>query len=447
MEQKAPILGPRPFQVTNRQVLAIAIPMMVASITTPAVGLVDAAIVGRFGDAALVGGLAAGAVVFDVIYVSFNFLRSGTCGLVAQSFGMGDASEERAVLLRAFLVAALSGVTLLLLAPLIAAFSEWFMNADPLLSAAMDTYIRIRLISAPATLTNYTILGYFVGRAEIGMTLFLQLLLNGANIVLSAYFGIYLGGGVAGVAWGTTCAEGVVMAVGMFVLARRFLSMPTISLEHTFQGAAIRSMFKLNADIMIRSVVIMGAYFVFMRQSAQLGTLNVAANAVLMHFLVFAIYLVDGFAIAAQQLVGRAIGAGDKRAFLHAVRLTAGWAFAVAGIGSVLVFPFGEAFVNAITKAPDVRAEAVFYLPWAVFTAPSGALAFQMTGVFIGAGWSRDMRNAMLMSFAAYIIALFAFGKMFGNQGIWAAYHIFLFIRGVSLLSLMCRRIRIHFPE
>lgn len=447
MEEKAPILGSNPFQVSNRQVLAIAIPMMLASITTPLVGLVDAAVVGRLGETALFGGLAAGAVVIDVAFVSFNFLSSGTSGLVAQCFGKGDALEERAVFLRAFFLAALSGLGLALLAPLIAAICEWFMNAEPTLTAAMDIYIRIRLISAPAALINYAILGYFVGRGETGVALLLQLLLNGVNIALSTFFGVYLSWGIAGVACGTACAEIATTIAGMFIPIRRFRAMPRISARHTFNGPSIKWMLQLNGDIMIRSFVLMGAYFVFTRQSAQLGTLTIAANAVLMHFLLFAVYFFGGLATAAQQLVGRAIGAGDKTAFLRAVKLTAGWGFAVAGFASVLVVAFGEQLVSAITKSPDVRTEAVFYLPWAASTALSGVLAFQMNGVFIGATWSRDMRNVMLISFAAYIAALFAFEKMFGNHGLWAAYHIFLLVRGISLLSLMRRRVRTAFAE
>ncbi|MCK1506882.1 MATE family efflux transporter [Bradyrhizobium sp. 18] len=419
--------------------------MIFASTTTPLVGVVDAMIVGRFGDAALFGGLAAGAVVLDVIFVTFNFLRSGTCGLVAQCLGRGDAMEGRAVFLRAFVVAALSGLSLVLLAPLVATICEWLMNAEPTLTAAMDIYIRIRLISAPAVLINYAILGYFIGGGETGIALFLQLLLNGANIALSTVLGVYLDWGIAGVAWGTTFVEVASMIAGIFILVKRYRRMPRISFQHIFDSDAMRWLLHLNGDIMIRSFVLMGAYFLFTRQSAQLGTLTAAANAVLMHFLLFAECLIGGFATAAQQLVGRAIGAGDKTAFLRAVRVTIGWAFAVAGFASVLFVAFGDQLVIAITKAPDVRAEAVPYLPWAASTALSGGLAFHMNGVFIGATWSRDMRNVMLMSFAVYITALFAFGEMFGNHGLWAAYNVFLLVRGISLLWVMRRRVRTDF--
>ncbi|TIP77107.1 MAG: MATE family efflux transporter, partial [Mesorhizobium sp.] len=147
------------------------------------------------------------------------------------------------------------------------------------------------------------------------------------------------------------------------------------------------------------------------------------------------------------QLAGRAVGAGDQLAFLRTVRLTAGWGFAFAGFASLLVFAFGETLIEAITKTPDVRAEAVFYLPWAAFSALSGILAIHMNGVFTGAAWSRDVRNMMLLSFAVFIAALFTFGQMFGNHGLWAALHIFLLVRGISLLSVLSPRVRSAFGE
>ncbi|MER8516385.1 MATE family efflux transporter [Mesorhizobium sp. M1060] len=447
MQQKAPVTGSRPFRVSNREVLAIAIPITLAYLTTPLLGLVDTAVVGRFGDAALLGGLAVGAMVFDFVFVTFNFLQSGTSSLIAQAFGRGDALEERAAFWRAFVIAAISGFALVLLAPLISAVGEWFMNAEPALTAAMDVYVRVRLLSAPAALINYAILGYFLGRGEAGVGLCLQIILNGVNIALCIFLGLYLGWGVAGVAWGTVCGEVTAMIAGMVILLRRFRAMPKISPRHTFNIATIRSMLHVNVNIMIRSFVVIGAYILFTRQGAQLGTLTLAANAVLMHFVMVAYYFLGGFETAAQQLAGRAIGAHDQPAFSRAVRLTLGWGFALAGVASLLVFTFGEQLVGAITKVADVRAEAVFYLPWAAFAAPSGVLAFQMNGVFIGASWSRDMRNVMLISFAAFIAALFAFGQMFGNHGLWAALHVFLFLRGVSLLSIMRSRVRTAFVE
>ncbi len=445
MDQASSAASPRAFAVNNRLVLTIAIPMMLAYLTTPLLGLVDTAVVGQFGDAALLGGLAAGAIIFDVVFTTFNFLRSGTTGLVAQAFGRDDPLEERAVFWRAAAIAVVAGFVLILLAPLIATAGEWFMGAEPRVTQAMDTYIRIRLLSAPASLLNYAILGYFLGRGEATLGLMLQLLLNGVNIVLSIWLGLHLGWGVAGVAWATVCGEVIATLVGLTVILRRFRPMPNMPWQRTFSRAAMRRMLALNSDIMIRSFLLMGAFTLLTRQGAQLGTLTLAANAVLMHFFLVAGYFLDGFATAAEQLAGRAVGARYLPAFQRAVRLTLIWGFAMAGFVSIVVLLFGDQLVAVVTTATDVRAEASAYLPWAALTAVSGVLAFQMDGVFIGATWSRDMRNMMLLSFAVFVAALLLLGHYFGNHGLWASLHLFLIARGLSLLTAMPRCVRATF--
>lgn len=437
--------GPRAFEVNNRLVLAIAIPMTLAYITTPLLGLVDTAVVGQFGDAALLGGLAAGAIIFDVVFASFNFLRSGTTGLVAQAFGRSEPLEERAVFLRACIIAVACGLALILLAPLAAIIGEWFMGAEPNVTSAMDTYIRVRMLSAPASLLNYALLGYFLGRGEAKLGLLLQLVLNSVNIVLSIWFGLHLGWGVAGVAWATVCGEVVASLLGLTLIARRFMAMPKVVWPRIFAAAALRRMLALNGDIMIRSFVLMGAFTLLTRQGAQLGTLTLAANAVLMHFFMVSSYFLDGFANAAEQLAGRAVGARYLPAFNRAIKLTSLWGFAFAGVASVLALLFGDQLIGLITTAEAVKVEAAAYLPWAAFTALSGVLAFQMDGVFIGATWSRDMRNMMLLSFAVFIAALLLLGHYFGNHGLWASLHIFLIARGLSLLMILPRSVRATF--
>jgi Na+-driven multidrug efflux pump len=201
-------------------------------------------------------------------------------------------------------------------------------------------------------------------------------------------------------------------------------------------------MFALNRDIMIRSFVLLGAFALMTRQGAQLGTMTLAVNAVLMNFFLLSGYFLDGFAAAAEQLAGRAVGARYRPAFDRAVRLTAFWGFAVAGLVTALFLLFGDALVALMTTSADVRAVAATYLPWAAFTATTGVLAFQMDGVFMGTTWSRDLRNMMLLSFVVYMAALTLLGAWFGNAGLWAALHMFLLVRGLSLLGILPRRAR-----
>jgi Na+-driven multidrug efflux pump len=204
-------------------------------------------------------------------------------------------------------------------------------------------------------------------------------------------------------------------------------------------------MLSLNRDIMIRSFSLLAAFALFTRQGAQFGTVTLAANAVLMNFFMIAGYFLDGFATAAEQLAGRAIGARAQESFRRAVRLTLIWGFGLAGIATLVLLFFGDRLIAIVTTAADVRALADVYLPWAAFTALSGVLAFQMDGVFIGATWSRDMRNMMLLSFLVFSAALLTLTPAFGNAGLWAALHVFLLVRGFSLLTMLPIRARTAF--
>lgn len=433
-------ISERRFTVTNKMVLRIALPMTIAYLTTPLIGIADTAIVGQLGDAALLGGLAAGAIVFDVVFASFNFLRSGTTGLVSQAYGSRDRAEEQAIFLRALILALLIGAALIILGPVIATLGGWFIAGEPRVTEALRTYVLIRLWSAPLALGNYAILGYVLGRGEGGVGLALQFAINATNIALSIWLGLHLGWGLEGVAWGTVLGEAFGFAVGIAVLTTRFGRRGPLRPGALRDLAKLRAMLVLNRDIMIRSFALLAAFALLARQGAQLGTATLAANAVLMNFFLVASYFLDGFATAAEQLAGRAVGARWRPAFDRAVRLTAIWGFALAGLLALAVLVFGDQLIALVTTAPEVRVLAATYLPWAALTAVTAVLAFQMDGVFIGATWSRDMRNMMLLSLALYVAALFTLGPLFGNHGLWAALHLFLLARGLSLLAVLPRR-------
>ena len=432
----------RPFKVTNRLVLSIAVPMTLAYLTTPLLGITDTAVVGQLGDAAMLGGLAAGAIVFDLVFSTFNFLRSGTSGLVAQAFGSGDGRAEQAWFWRAFALAIAIGIVLALSGPVIAWAGALLIAGEPAVADAMKSYVVVRLLCSPFALANYAILGYVLGRGEGMLGLFLQIVLNGANIILSIWLGLVLGWGLEGVAWGTVWGEFIACIIGLGIVFRRFSVLPKLSMAVVLDRLALRRMLAMNGDIMIRSFVLLSAFALVARQGAQLGTLTLAVNAVLMNFFLVAGYFLDGFATAAEQLAGRSVGARQRRSFVDAIWMSSLWGFAMSGAVTVLVLLFGDALVAFITTAPGVRDQAAIYLPWAALTAVSGVLAFQMDGVFIGATWSRDMRNMMLLSFVLFLAALFVLPDLYGNHGIWAALHVFLIARGLSLSVMVPFRMR-----
>ena len=437
----------RPFVVTNGTVLAIAVPMTLAFVTTPLLGIVDTAVVGQLGDAVLLGGLAVGAITFDFLFATFNFLRTGTTGLVAQAMGREDEMEQQAVFWRAASLALLSGLVMILLAPLVVYGSGWFFAPELAVFEALAVYVGIRILAAPVSLMNYAILGYVLGRGEGTLGLVLQLVLNGTNIGLSIVFGLMLGWGLEGVAWGTVCGELIGMLVGLAIVLRRFSRLGFASRARVFDLPSLGAMLTLNRDIMIRTFILIASFALLTRQGAQYGTPTLAANAVLMNLFLIGGFFLDGFATAAEQLAGRAVGARNGKAFHRTVDLTAIWGFGMAFVLAGIFILSGDALINLMTTAPGVRELASLYLIWAACTPLSGVLAFQMDGVFIGATWSRDMRNMMLVSFALFLAALLLLGWMFGNHGLWASLHIFLLVRGITLYLMMRSRAAALFAD
>ena len=437
----------RPFDITPRMVVALAVPMTLAYMTTPLLGVVDTAVVGRLGDAALIGGLAVGAVLVDLLFTTFNFQRSGTTGLTAQAVGAGNEKETQAILIRALLLALVAGVGMIALSLPILKLGLWFMAPGEDVARATGDYFTIRMLSAPFALVNYAILGWLVGLGRTGLALAIQAFLNGTNIVLSIALGLWLDYGIAGVAWATVIAEALACVVGLAVC--RMMMDPTVrpSRARLAEGAAWKRLFNLNSDIMVRSFVLFFAFAFFTAQGARFGEVTLAANAILMHFFIVGGYFLDGLATAAEQIVGRALGANYRAGFVRGVKLTLAINVVLALTLSLVYFIFGNALIALLTTTESVRAEAALYLVFAALTPLSGVLAFQMDGVYIGATWSRVMSTMMLVSIAAYLVVWWLLAEPLGNTGLWLALHIFLLTRGVTLSAMLGPKLRQAFPH
>lgn len=425
------------FDVTHRLVLAIAIPMTLGFLTTPLLGLTSTAVVGHMGDPEALAGLAIGAMLFDLILGSFNFLRASTTGLTAQAYGRRDQHEQQAVFARALISALGCGLALLCLSPLLKVAGLRLMGAEGAIAEATATYFSIRILAAPAALANYAILGFVLGRGRGGVGLLLQALINGINILLSIYLGLSLDWGVAGVAWGTLAGEVAGTLAGLFIVLGGFAKSERPAWPEVFSRHRLAELFALNRDILIRTFVLIGAFAIMTRIGTGFGAVTLAANAVLMNFFLLSGYYLDGLANAAEQITGRAVGARYRPAFDRGLKLTILWSFGLAAIVSAFFFLAGPWLISVLTTSPEVRQAAATYLPWAAVTGLTGALAFLMDGVFIGATWSADMRNRMLMSFAGYLAMLAVFVPLFGNHGLWLGMNAFLLLRGFFLVMLV----------
>lgn len=415
--------------VTHRRVLAIALPMTVAHLTTPLLGVVDAAVVGRLGDAALLGGVALAAVIFDMLFWVFGFLRMGTVGLAAQALGRRDGVEERAVLARALLLAGALGLLLVALQAPIAHAALALAGASEGVSAAVRDYYAVRIFAAPFTLANYVVLGWLVGLGRTGRALALQVGVNLLNMGLSVVLVLGAGWGVKGAAAGTLVAEMAGTLAGL-VLCRRMLggafAVPRAVL---LDKARLAEAFLLNRDIMIRTAALMFAFSFFAAQGARAGDVTLAANAILQNMVMVAAYFLDGFATAAEQICGSAVGARRRADFSAGVRLALVWGMVFAVAACLIYLVTGPGIVDAMTTNPDVRAAARTFLVYAALLPVAGVCAYAFDGVYIGALWSRDMRNLMLVSLAVYLVAWWGL-RGFGNHGLWLAFLAFLLARG-----------------
>ena len=409
-------------------------PIIVSNLSTPLLGAVDTAVVGRLPDAAYIGGVAIGAVIFSFLYWGFGFLRMGTTGFTAQAFGAGDADELRAALIRPLILAGALGVALIALQAPIGRFAFWLLEASPQVEAFAGSYFAIRIWSAPAALINYTVLGWLFGTQRAGTTLLLQIVLNGTNIVLDVVFVIGLGWGIEGVAAASVIAEVTAAGLGLIIIARSLRRQGgRWDRARIFRRDRLAALLKVNIDIFLRTLSLIIAFSYFTAQGAKMGDVTLAANAILMHLQAFLAHGLDGFAHAAEILAGGSVGARSRAAFRQAVRVSTIWAATTAAAVALVYAILGPGIIALFTVLDDVRNAAVVYLPWIVASPLVSVWGFQLDGIFIGATRTAAMRNAMVLSLAIYLVACWMLVPALGNHGLWLALMVLMAARGVTL--------------
>jgi multidrug resistance protein, MATE family len=421
----------RRIEATHRRVVTIALPMMLAHLTEPLLGLVAATVIGRLGDAALLGAVALGAVVFDFIFWAFGSLRMGTAGLTAQAYGAGDDREVETALARALAVGLICGLGLVALQVPIAWATFKLAGASPAVTEATRDYLLVRIWAAPFALANFAILGSVIGRARTDLGLAIQVAINLAHIAAALVLVMGLGLGVRGVAFAAVIAEIVGVVMGLVILARLGAKPWRAPFKAVFDGAAMRRTLEVNFDIMVRTVALVAAFAFFTSQGARAGDVTLAANAVLYNLFLIGAFFLDGFATAAEQLCGQALGAGDRAGFRRVVKLVLGWSLAAGLAVTGFFLAVGHPFVDFVTTNPDVRSQAKAFLIFAALTPLAGAVAFAFDGIYIGATWTRAMRNLMLLSLALFL-AVFWLAAPQGNTGLWIAMLAFLAARGIG---------------
>lgn len=428
------MLLPQEFVLRQRRVLALAVPIILANVTEPLLSLSDVFVVGQVPSPVAIGAVTIGAQIIGFLFWAASFLRMSTSGVAAQATGAGDMRQLAASFLQPLALALAISLPMLILQAPIKWIAFWFYNPSGETDALARLYYDIRIWSAPAALANYVCLGWLIGIGKTRWVLVLQLVINGVNIGLDFLFVLVFDWGVAGVAWSTVIAGYMALVVGVaavwYETGGRLRDWRALEL---FASHKVQRLLKMNADIFIRTLALMICFNYFVIQGTKLGDVVLAANAVLYTTFTLLGYALDGFAQAAEALVGRSIGARNRLLYRESVMDTGIWALVFAAATALLTILAGPFFIDLMTVDPVVRTASREYLIWAALIPVFGVWCFMLDGIFIGAIRTAEMRNSMLVSMAIFLVAAWIMVPVWGNHGLWASMMLLFIVRSATL--------------
>jgi len=418
----------------HHDIWLIAGPMILSNVSVPLLGMVDTGVTGHLDNPAYLGAVAVGSTIFGFLFGGFNFLRMGTTGITAQRFGARDFSGLRIALGQALIVSIAIAIAIIALQLPLSTITMRLIGPEAHIGVFAQQYFNIRIWSAPATLANYVLIGWFLGLQTARVPLIIVLAINVTNIILDLVFVLLLGMTVDGVASASVIAEFVGLTVGTAYAFAYLKERPGHAAWRQLTALdEYTAFFSVNLHLLVRTMALMFTFASVTAAGARLGGLVLAANAVLINMLHLMSFALDGFAHAAEALVGKAVGARDRASLERAVRLTLQWSLYVAVLFCVFFLLGGKPMIRLLTDLPDVIEVADRYLPWLMFLPLVAVWSYLYDGVFVGATRTREMRDIMLIStFLVFVPAWYAFDFL-GNHGLWLALTLFLASRGVGM--------------
>jgi len=418
-----------PIRTTDRRLWALAWPLMLTNLTVPLLGLVDTAVLGHLDSPEYLGAVAVGANLFSILYWTFGFMRMGTTGLAAQAWGKRDPFAQVALLLRSVLLALGIGLLLILFHQPLIHYGLMLMNPSPAVTSLAAEYASIRVWSAPAVLCQYTLVGWLIGTQFPRGPMLMLITANGINIVLDVFFVTVLGWNSRGVAMATVFAEYSAALMGFAIVLRRMPEGQQLTRALLGQRADYLEILRVNRYIMVRTIALLLVLAFFTAQGARQGDVILAANAVLITFLLVISNALDGFANAAEALIGEAVGRNSRPRFRLVFTCALRWSVWGAALLTLLFVFGGGRLITLLTGLEQVRATAWQYLPWLWLLPFASVWGFLLDGVFIGATRTREMQNTMLASALGVFLPVWWLTTGLGNHGLWLA-----------LISLMLAR-------
>jgi multidrug resistance protein, MATE family len=409
--------------------------MILSNITVPLLGIVDTAVIGHLGSAHYLAGIALGSTVISILFWLAGFLRMSTTGLVAQAYGQNDVTQLAALLKRSLLLATLVALLLIALSPLIKHAIAYLSAANSAVLTQAYEYFSIRIFSAPAALCNLVLLGWMLGMHYGRGPFYLLLVTNITNIVLDIYFVVVLDWAVAGAAWASLIADYTALLFAL-LLVIKLAKKHTIELAvpHWFSIKKMANLLSLNRDIFIRSLILQLCFSFMTFYAARIGETTLAANAVLLNFLMLVSFALDGIAYATEAKVGHAKGQQSVRMIELWVKISVFWGMLFGLAYSLFFAAFGGYIITLLTNVPEVISSASYYLPWVIALPLLSMSCFLFDGVFVGLTRAKAMRNSMLLSASVGFFGVFLLFQQWGNNALWLAMSCFMLLRGVTLI-------------
>ncbi len=437
-----PVVSSMRLTHSDRRLWRLAWPLMLTNLTVPLLGLADTAVLGHLEDPKYLGAVAVGANLFSLLYWSFGFMRMGTTGLAAQAYGRRDIDGQTALLLRSLLLAIAIALILIAFQTPLIRIGLALMNPGPEITALAAEYAAIRIWSAPAVLCQYTLVGWLIGSQLTRGPMVMLIAANSINIVLDVAFVTALGWNSRGVAMATVAAEYFATGLGLWLVWQRLPGHSASLKQLVGTLADYLALIQVNRFLMVRTVTLLLVLAFFTAQGARQGEVILAANAVLLTFLLVISNGLDGFANAAEALVGQAVGLRSRQRFTVICRTAARWSLIGALLLTVLFVVGGHWLIGLLTSIDEVRGSARDYLPW-LWTLPLAAVwGYLFDGIFIGATRTRDMQNTMLFSALAVFLPAWWLTTGWGNHGLWFALIMLMVARAATMATVFAVRTR-----
>lgn len=418
-----------------RTIMNKAWPIILANAAVPMLGLVDTAVIGHFGQAKELAALALASLLFSFLYWGFGFLRMGITGFIARADGAGDTHAAKQAIAQSMLLALVISLTLVVAQYGILHLGLALLSPPENVGPALESYFSIRIWAAPATLLTYVVSGVLIGRGNSALILILQLCLNGMNASLDVLFAGYFQLGIEGIALGTCIAEYCTMFLALFLLFRRerFISLLN-SLRIDSLWLDFKALLIQNRDLFIRTLFLLLSFAFFARIAGQYGDTQLAANHILLQFIAFSAFFLDGYAHVLESLVGRAVGSKRLDDFDQALFKSSVLAGITALVLGCIVILAGRYFIALLTDLTQVSLLAQTHTLWAGLYIILAVAAFQLDGLFIGAGYSSAMRNASVVSCVIFIGAWYSVFSSWQVKGLWWAFIFYVCCRALALL-------------